>query len=547
MAKKLSLGGLVEHGKRLLGVIDAAQQIDPNQSAYNYDGVTVAMLAGSGDKPVRNRVQIYEKWHRMLGHPIISTAIRSHVTQALGGHETSGDTIFMEAKSGASAAEQALIKEIAADLLPLFNREAHTLAFRAAGFGDGYLRIIFQPGKGVTDLYGGEMILPPLIQPYERGNTTTGFVWTTGEKASQRLTVKQMVRCKMKRMTYVPQVRAQELAQRLSLIEDDEQKWPHMPALVGGSFLDAAEEPHDRLQTSLAGLVANRILGSIDESLVTMNMEGMTLEQQTKAVSNLARMLETSKRAAQALIDKGEFSTQRITHVMPVHGDKAITQVQAFQGSAATGTISIDDIMIQARLLAGALGMDLALLGFADQLAGGLGEGGFFRTSVQAAERSDIIRTALTECWNHIVDVHTLERYGYCFDPGKRPYQFNYFGATSALDREQQETRERSMNATAVMVQVMDQLRQMGLPEDAVALLMQTSMSLDEDYAKALAKAIAAAKPPADPNGGFGYDDGGGGPGGPDGGPPNADEDDPDNEEPQATPQPRFPKARANA
>lgn len=543
MAKKPLLSGLAASTKRLLGVIDAATQIDPNQSAYNYDGVTVAMLAGSGDKPVRNRVQIYEKWFRMMGHPIISTALRAHVTQALGGHETSGDTIFMEPKPDASAAERALIEEIASDLLPLFNREAHSLAFRATGFGDAYLRIIFEQGKGVTDLYGGELILPPLIQPYERGNTTTGYVWTTGEKASERLTVKQMARCKMKRMNYIPQVRAQELAQRLSLIQDDAEKWPHMPALVGGAFLDAAEEPHDRLQTSLAGLVANRILGSIDESLVTMNMEGMTLEQQKKAVGNFARMLETSKRAAQALIEKGEFSTQRITHVMPVHGDKAITQVQAFQGSAATGTISIDDVMIQARLLAGALGMDLALLGFADQLAGGLGEGGFFRTSVQAAERSDIIRTALTECWNHIVDVHTLERYGYCFDPGKRPYQFNYFGATSALDREQQETRERSMNATSVMVQVLDQLRQMGLPEDAMALLMQTSMTLDEDYAKRLAKAIKAAKPPADQNPGFGF---GEEPPEPPGA-PDPDESDLD-EEPPATPKKtRFPKAQTNA
>ncbi|APQ14756.1 hypothetical protein BJP27_23795 (plasmid) [Pseudomonas oryzihabitans] len=190
-------------------------------------------------------------------------------------------------------------------------------------------------------------------------------------------------------------------------------------------------------------------------------------------------------------------------HVMPVQGDKAVTSVQQFQGSAATSTISIDDVMLQARLLAGALGMDLALLGFADQLAGGLGEGGFFRTSVQAAERSDIIRTALTECFNHVVDVHTLTKYGWCFDPGKRPYAFNFFGATSALDREQQETRERAMNAASVMVGVMEQLRQMGMPEADIALFLKVQLQLDEDYARQLAKGLANAKP-ADDGQGFG-------------------------------------------
>ncbi|APQ14753.1 hypothetical protein BJP27_24605 (plasmid) [Pseudomonas oryzihabitans] len=62
-----SLDGAKKFGKQLLGIIDAGQQIDPNQSGWNYDGVTVGMLATSGDKPARNRIQIYEKWHRHDG------------------------------------------------------------------------------------------------------------------------------------------------------------------------------------------------------------------------------------------------------------------------------------------------------------------------------------------------------------------------------------------------------------------------------------------------------------------------------------------------
>lgn len=509
--KSSILQGVKAATKRLLGVVDAADEIRENQFAWGYDGVTVSMLLGNSKQPARSRIDIYAKWHMMMGDPIISTALRTHVTQALGGHETSGDTIFIEAKPDAKGPDKKRVKEIAEQLQPILNRIAHSLCFNAAGYGDSYARIFTEDRVGVTDLYAGEMLMPPLVQSYERANTTTGFVVTTGEKAAERLTVKQMARMKMARMLYTPQTRAMEMAQRIALKKDAPEEWPHLPALAGGSFLESAEEPYDRLATSIVGLVSNRILGSIDESLLTVNMDGMTHEQKTLFMGSLGNMLKKAKERTSKLIANGEFSTERVTHIIPVSGDKQITQVSQFQGSAGTSTISIDDVMLQARLLAGALGIDLSMLGFADQLAGGLGEGGFFRTSIQAAERSEIIRTALTDFIHHVIDVHCLARYGEVFSPSARPYQVNFYGASSALERENQESRERAMNASAIMVQVFQQLIELGLPVEVVEQILIKSMHFDEDYAKQLAKGMKDAKPKNDGgDGGFG---GGGFPG----------------------------------
>ena len=88
--------------------------------------------------------------------------------------------------------------------------------------------------------------------------------------------------------------------------------------------------------------------------------------------------------------------------------------------------------MLHARMYSGAIGVDLAMLGFADQLAGGLGEGGFFRMSAQAAENSRIIRNSLAEFIYHVIDIHTMHKYGTVFDPDKRPFTVNFYGSISA-------------------------------------------------------------------------------------------------------------------
>lgn len=494
--------------KDLMGIVDSAEEIRGNEYALGYDAVSVSMLLGTGQKKARSRIQILEKYHLMMGDPIISTALRTHVTQALGGHETTGDTIFIEAKPDAKGPDRKRVQEISAALAPLLNEIAHGLCFNAAGFGDAYARIFTKPGQGVVGLYTGEMILPPLVQSYERANTTTGFVVTTGEKANEKLTVLQMARMKMPRMQYVPQLSAMLQAQRIALREDDPDKWPHMPALVNGSFLDSAEDPYDRFVTGLAGLLSTRILSSQDESLLTVNTDGMTLEQQKLFMGSLGNMLQKGKDRARKLIEKGQFSTERTVHLMPVSGEKQITQVQAFQGSGSSSTISIEDLMLYARLLSGAIGIDLSILGFADQLSGGLGDGGFMRTSIQAAERSEIIRTALTQFIDHVVDVHCLVLYGEVFPTNARPYRVNFYGATSALERETQESRERATNSAVVLLQVFQMMLDQGLPEEMIIDLLTHTLQLDEEYAKQLAQGLKKAKPKDD--GGGSQDFGGG-------------------------------------
>jgi hypothetical protein len=480
--------------------VNAAEIGDAEQQDALTDGLTISMLLGAGRTTARNRLQIYQKRIEMIGDPIISTALRLHVTAALGGHETSGDTVFIEATADAKKdkSKKKIAEEIAKDLCPIFNKIAYTVAFNGAGFGDAYGRIYTAGKLGVVDVYCDELVHPSMITAYERGNTTMGFVAASGPKSTVRLTLFQMARLKMPRMIYVPQVRAMEKAIRTALDTDDINTLPFMPSLVGGSFLDAAEGPYDALQAAMVGLVGQRVLDSIDESMLTVNMDGMTKEQRGSFMQNMKSILSASKQRAEQAIKQGRPVLERIYHLIPTWGDKQMT---ALNGSLATGggrgqsgTLSIEDVLFYAKLLSGALGVDLSMLGFSELLSGGLGDGGFFRTSAQAAERSRLIRVGLSDFFNHIIDVHTQFKYGLVFPPDERPWEVNFYGTISALESEKQKTRTEAQNTGALLLQSLESIKNLGFKDPkAIEEILAKIMLLDEDQAKLITKAVIEA------------------------------------------------------
>lgn len=474
---------------------------------YGAGSTTIASLLGSGTRVARPRQAIYDKWSQMEGDPIVSTALMLHVTSALGGHETSGDLVFIETAPTAKKdkRKEKIAQEIAEDLGPLFNREAVTLAYTGGVFGDSYARI-YADSRGVIDLSTTELIRPPLVQPFERGSRTVGYAVYTGSRNFERLDVSQLARLKLPRTQWVPQPGVVEKAMRSSVTENDIDNLPVMPSMAGGSMLYNAEEPYDKLQSSLLGLVGQRWMDSIDEQMVGVNLESMTVEQQTRFLGSVTDMLRASKAYAEKAVSTGRPIMERIRHIIPVFNEKQLLSINAANNgqSGRSGSITIDDVMLHARMLSGAIGIDLTMLGFADQLAGGLGEGGFFRVSAQAAERARILRCALSECFNHIIDIHTLHRYGFVFPPRERPWVINYYGSISALEAEKQRTRADAMNAGSILVQAMQAMKDMGATRDMMLSFLMTNMMLDEDQAKLFAGIVDVQAP----------DDGGGAPGG---------------------------------
>ncbi len=476
--------------------------------AFTYNGgTTIASLLGSGRRQAQERAAIYNKWSFMEGDPIISSGLSLLVTSALGGHETTGDVVFIEKTPIAEKDKRlgVIADEIGADLSGIFNKIAYQSAYNGAAFGDSYARIYSKKGVGVTSLCTDELVRPTMVQPFEKGSKTVGFMIYSGQKLVDRLDVSQMARLKMPRTVWVPQHAVVEKAYRMALQEDDESKLPILPSMVGGSFLYQCEEAYDNLYASLLGLLGQRWMDSIDEQMIAINMQSMTSGQQASFLKSFTNMLRKSKERAEEAVKKGRPVMERVRHLIPVFSEKQVQSISTAPNGAAGrgGTISIEDVMLHARMLAGGLGVDLSMLGFADQLSGGLGDGGFFRVSAQAAERSRCLRHALSEMLYSIVDIHTLNRYGVVFKPSERPFKINFYGSISAMEAEKARTKTEALSSASLMVQTLQMMKEMNLPRNVFKSLLVTQLLLDDDLAEELS-AIAEIKDVGSGGDGFG-------------------------------------------
>lgn len=515
MAKILNTLGISKRAYHAENIAPAQKITQADSFMYGASPTTVATLLGSGKKSAKQRQLIYQKWAYMESDGICSSALKLLVTAALGGDKTDGKMVFIEQNPDYKGSDKAakMVDEISADLANIFNRNAFSAAYTGAGFGDAYARI-YSNNSGVTDLHYDEMYRPQLVQPFEKGGRTVGYAVYVGEKNFERLDVSQLARMKMPRTQWVPQTGVVEKALRAAITEDDINNLPIMPSMAGGSLLYNAEEHFDNLSASLMGLVGQRWMDSIDEQMVSVNLDGMTKDQQDRFLTSIVSMLKKSKDLAESAVNNGRPVLERVRHLIPVFGDKQLTQITGPSGgsSGRNGAITIDDVLLHAKLLCGAIGVDLSMVGFSDLLSGGLGEGGFFRTSAQAAENSRSIRVALAEFYNHIIDIHTMKRYGVVFPENNRPWKINFYGSISALEAEEQRTKADKMNAGILMVQAIQAFKDAGATKEMMQDFLTNEMMLSEGQAKLYAP-IVEQKNEGD-GGGFPGASGGGIPGG---------------------------------
>lgn len=515
-----------------------AQNVTPTQEitqadswGYGLGGTTISTLLGSGARAARQRDQIYQKWSLMESDPLCSTAIKILVTTALGGDEDTGQSVFIE-KSPLCADDKRLDKiadEIINDLTTQFNKCAFTMGYVGAVFGDAYARI-YCDDTGVIDISTDEIYRPPMVQPFVRGSRTVGYGVYTGPNFFEKLTIEQLVRLEVPRSQWIPQPSVMQKSLKMAVLEDDIDNLPILPAMVGGSFLYAAEPSWDKLVSGLSSMSAQRLRDAIDEAYLTVNMDSMSVDQQEKFENSIIEMLTKTKNIIEKAVSTGSPFNSLIRHIIPVNGEKQLTNITPM-GSARSATMTVDDIMFYARQTAAAIGPDLSMLGFSDQIGAGMfGDGGLSTTSATITEHSRILRSAEKYFFKKVLDIHTIKRYGVAFTDVNCPVRIRFYGSIAAFDAQKNKTEADAINSAMMKAQSMQLIRDLGFKKAALKLFMSRQMLMDEEEAEAYAEDLSKA-PPADDGGGFGGDNPGGNFGGNEPPAVDAGKDDPEDDE----------------
>ena len=478
----------------------AMAQIDPQYEFMEPYALGVGQTPQT--KP-RTRLDIYTLWGQMYRDPSISGALKLLVSAALGGHESKSDCVFIVPSEKVRSSNGQRAKQLR-DLMAkegqyvasLINPDAFTLMSSGVRWGDAYTRIYPEQGKGIVSVLNSEYTSAPRIQAYEQGGRTVGFhvlEMDKNQRVITKLTTDQMVRLKMPRTVEVPQTEIVYGLIRQMLQEDSIDKLPIIPAPVGGSFLYDAEDAWEKMVVLLSALTNQQIADSVKQANLTVDMEGMPPEYRSSYKKRLEAMLTASRAFVESALRGGKalYGTQYL--FFPTWGNKQIVSAMNDLGQRGGSQSNTEPLMIAVRRLFGSLGIDMSMVGWADMLSGGMGDGGFFHTSAQVMQRAGLQRQGMTGYANDMMQLHMQFKYGVRFDPNDLPWEVQYFSTIAASTTEAENNRQTRMGSLGMATQSLAGLKDLGLDAQTTQRLLEDA-GWDYDTAQSLAAALAKAQ-----------------------------------------------------
>ncbi len=412
-----------------------------------------------------DRFSQYPILEEMIRDPINESAVTMHLSHALSAKMETGEIIFIEERDGADKADKKLIKELNQTFAPILNNNLMKWGFLTALYGYYPVRPHGEPGKGITLIRDDWYLNPRFIREYERAGQLAGYTHRHQRQTAQQGMIRLMEPWKF--VTFKVQqymLRTTVEPHRFRPLEFDIERddyWNEEPiesVNYGTSLMSTAYDPWMDLQEAILSLNVSRRNASKRDRFVGVNVGKMDVIRAAKYYNMLADQFQRkAEESARRSLKDGYVKTIN-NHIFPIYGSGS-GQVNIQTEESPVDVSSIEDVQFHVNRLAAAHGIDKSLLGFTEDLAGGLGEGGFFRMSIAAAIKANQIRRAMIPGIERLFNIHIALKYGKVFTDEDRPYKLTFNSLNTAIQREESEAKESAANygtAVATLMQMLD-------------------------------------------------------------------------------------------
>ena len=472
----------------------------PGILGSNSDGMTSAAdsISLSAELP-GERLQKYNILETMAKSPTISTALNIHIAHALAPSKKTGQAFILSPKDGSDAEAVSRCEELTADLGAMINDGLPSWAMIMAIFGVSYVRPYADQGRGITGIESSYYTLPHFVQEFYRGSQLVGFSgdYILDTHSLRRVITEPWNLVSMKNPYWTPQHKVIPVSygtKGYSLLSDQADKPLMETQNYGTSFLEYSYEPYLNLCASLAALKSTRNnAAKIDRliALTTNTLDPVNAANYTRGVSQALK--RHSDLVAQRSINANAIPTV-LNHLIPVMGDGK-NGITIDTQSIPADISGIEDVMFHLRQLAASLGIDATMLGWADQMSGGLGEGGWQQTAIQAALRANWIRQAAQRTIYRLLDIHLAYKYGKVYTETNRPYDVQFNSMNTAIQEEENRELDARANFVAVISQIMDQIQnnpKLAGSDAFMRYLFTEQLHIDDDTLNTMIKEFKA-------------------------------------------------------
>lgn len=449
----------------------------------------------------------YAKFHEMSQDPSLSEGLDMHLSHALSQDRRTGRSF--EFVSTAPEHDK-LIAEMNARLTPKINKGLVEWSKVMCIFGTNFVRPYCTAGKGIEHFQSDYWTMPNFVRKYEKAGLLAGYTsqHMRKDKGAAVYLAPPWTLLELKIPFYQPNMNQAPNSYDgtlYSLLDDVYHRTPLESQDYGTSLLEYCYEPFMDFKEALDSLRASRRNASRIDRFITTQLDQLDPVSAANYIQLIAAQMQSDAEYSERKNRDNKTRPLINNTIIPVQGGgKGGTNIDSH--STSPDIQHLEDIMLHLRRMCSALGIDLSLLGWASDMAGGIGDGGYFQTSIQAARRATWIRQACDTFINQAAELDFWYKYQKAIPDGQeKPWRVQFHAISTAIEEQEAVGRESKANFATIVATLVDIIDQgsSNKSDTLKKVLLNEVLDVDPDVLDTILAELAAAPAETDEEGGL--------------------------------------------